>query len=385
MNPTKKQKPRKHDHRTRKRKKERILVIPSSTSLEIRKISNRIANDFPLHNRNISSYAPSINDDLVALKSIPREPLLDCNIGSAFRLQEPLQIGIPGLIYGKYCHDFNSTEAKKFLLKNLSANKHVDPKVVVPPIQSQGNCWFNAMFVTFFVSDKGRKFFHFLRQLMIEGRQSNGLLIPEKIRNAFALLNFGIDACLTGNKFAYDFDTNSIIHQLFDSIPRAYRSKNIVDVRQAGNPILYYMSMINYLNNNSIHLMLIRYSKSNWKDRVIQNIRSARHLPHAIVLEVFDDDAGEFDKKPTSFKIDDTTYRIDSAIVRDTSKQHFCATVTCEGKEMAYDGMSFHRLVPLEWKERMNSNLNWQFAGTKAGLVWNFTKCYQMLVYYRSS
>jgi len=109
------------------------------------------------------------------------------------------------------------------------------------------------------------------------------------------------------------------------------------------------------------------------------------HLPHAIVLEVFDDDASEFNKKPTSFKIDDTTYRIDSAIVRDTSKQHFCATVTCEGKEMAYDGMSFHRLVPLEWKERMNSNLNWQFAGTKAGLVWNFTKCYQMLIYYRSS
>ena len=89
----------------------------------------------------------------------------------------------------------------------------------MPPIQSQSNCWFNAFFVTFFVSDKGRKFFHFLRQLMIEGKQKDGSKIPEKICNAFALLNFGIDACLTGNKFAYELNTNSIIHELYKSIP----------------------------------------------------------------------------------------------------------------------------------------------------------------------
>ena len=74
-------------------------------------------------------------------------------------------------------------------------------------------------------------------------------------------------------------------------------------------------------------------------------------------------------------------------MVRDISKQHFCATITCEGKQMGYDGMSFHRLVPLEWKHKMNSNLNWQFEGTKdydgTPLEWNFTKSYQMLLYYR--
>jgi hypothetical protein len=43
------------------------------------------------------------------------------------------------------------------------------------------------MFVTFFVSDKGRKFFHFLRQLMIEGKQKNGAIIPSKLIR-FALI-----------------------------------------------------------------------------------------------------------------------------------------------------------------------------------------------------
>ena len=164
---TKKHKKRKHNYT----KRQKFYVVPSATSLEIQHLSNRIAREIPRQNQSPSSYRPTINFDLVPLKSIPREPLLDCNIKDAFQLNMPLKIGIPGYIYGKYCHDYNSPEAKHFLLKNLSANKHVNPANIVPPIQSQGNCWFNAMFVMFFVSDKGRKFFHFFRQLMIEGRQ----------------------------------------------------------------------------------------------------------------------------------------------------------------------------------------------------------------------
>jgi hypothetical protein len=54
---------------------------------------------------------------------------------------------------------------------------------------------------------------------------------------------------------------------------------------------------------------------------------------------------------------------------------------------MAYDGMSFHRLESLEWKEKLNTNFDWRFEGTTdydgSPLVWNYTKCYQMLIYYR--
>ena len=112
----------------------------------------------------LHSYSPTINKRLVTLKSISREKLHNCNIKQAYKLQEPLEVGIPGYLYGKTCYNYNSPEVKHFLLHNLSANKHIDITRIVPPKQIQSNCWFNVMFAMFFISDKGRKFFHFFRQ-----------------------------------------------------------------------------------------------------------------------------------------------------------------------------------------------------------------------------
>jgi hypothetical protein len=355
------------------------LVVPSSTPIKIRKISNRIDKSIEK-----GSYSPTINKQLITLKSIERTDAMNCNTEKAFRLKEPLQIGIKNK-----CYYYYTPEAIKFLLHNLSANKHINPTQIIPPIQSHSNCWFNAMFVTFFVSDKGRKFFHFLRQLMIEGKQQDGAAIPNSLRDAFALLNFGVDACLTGNDFAYQLNTNSIIHLLYKGIPESYKTKYpyIVDIDQAGNPLLYYISIINYLHNNSIQLLFIRNATSKWKDDVSEAVIKMGHLPHIIVLEVYDEMAAEFNKKPILFSVKDAKYQIDSAVIRDESKQHFCSTITCEGKEMGYDGASFHRLVSLPWKNKMNSNIDWEFEGTKdydgSLLKWNFTKCYQLLIYYR--
>jgi hypothetical protein len=382
-------KTRKHDrHRKHKRHRRHkktirhmreLIEVPNSTPIKIRKISSKINN--ALKN---GSYSPTINQRLVTLKSIDREDLMDCNMEQAFKLKEPLQIGVKGK-----CYYYYTPEAKRFLLRNLAANKHVDPKKIVPPIQSHSNCWFNAMFVTFFVSDKGRKFFHFLRQFMIEGKQQDGSVIPNNLRDAFALLNFGVDACLTGNEFAYKLNTNAIIHLLYKGIPNSYKEKYpyIVDIDEAGNPLLYYISIINYLNNSSIQTLFVRDANSKWKDIVTESVVKMSHLPHIIVLEVYDEMASEFNKKPVLFSVKDAKYEIDSAVVRDISKQHFCSTITCEGKEMGYDGASFHRLVPLQWKHRMNSNIDWEFEGTKdydgSMLKWNFTKSYQLLIYYR--
>jgi hypothetical protein len=52
--------------------------------------------------------------------------------------------------------------------------------------------------------------------------------------------------------------------------------------------------------------------------------------------------------------------------------------------------MSFSRLVPLEWKNKLNSKeFTWQFEGSNNSdgtpLQWNYTKCYQLLMYYRIS
>ena len=129
---------RKHN-KTVKRKRE--ILVPSKTPKVIRNISNRIAGKLASN-----SYSPTINNELVSLKSIPRKELLDCNIDAAFHLKEPLQIGIPGKLYDKRCFYYYMPEAKKFLLRNLAADKHIIPSKIIPPIQSQSNCWFNAIF-----------------------------------------------------------------------------------------------------------------------------------------------------------------------------------------------------------------------------------------------
>ena len=401
MNKTRKHKRTVKHHKNNKRpsrrhtqtyKNQKTPTIPEDTYRAKNRRSKRLLSFFKRskeRNSDYASYAPTINEELITLQSTERNELYDCNIINAYNLKEPLRIGIPGKFYGKTCFDYHSKEAQKYLLHNLAANKHVDVTKIIPPMQIDSNCWFNVFFVMFFISDKGRKFFHFFRELMIKGKQKNGNIVNENLRNAFALLNFGIDAALTGNKFAYELNTNSIIHQLYKSIPKTYRPRYpyIVDVDEAGSPLLYYTSIINYLNNNSIILLLNRNTNNTWKTQLGKSLEKMTHLPHIIVFEITDKDASAFNTKPVSFTINEATYMIDSASVRDISKRHFCATLTCDGKEIAYDGMSFHRLEPFEWKHKMNSDYNWKFEGTKDDdgryLLWNFTKCYQMLMYYR--
>jgi len=386
MNKTKRNQNKNLHKKTFKNKsREKTVILTNTTPKNISKISKNIAKG--ISNK---SYSPTINQDLITLKSIYRKPVYDCNNKEAFNLKEPLKIGIPGHVYGNNCFLYNTPQAKQYLLNNLSANKHINASQVITPIQSLANCWFNSMFVTFFISDKGRKFFHFFRQLMIEGKQINGIAIPAKLRDAFALLNFSIDASLTGNSYAYEMDTNSIIHQIFKSIPNNYKSKYplIVDIDQAGNPVIYYTSIVNYLNNNSLEILFMREVSMNWKNILTSQLNSRKHLPHIVILEIFEKDAKFFDKKPLTFTINNAKYKLDSAVVRDTTKQHFCATITCENKEYGYDGASFSRLTPMDWKNKLNSGtFTWKFEGTAntdgSLLEWNFTKSYQLLIYYR--
>jgi len=389
--------------RINKTKKQIKIILKNKTPRDILKLSQEISANLSLgrgirslDSTKASSYSPTINNDLVTLKSIPREKLSDCNNLLAFQLKEPLKIAVPGKLFGKSCVLYEEPEAKAFLLKNLSANKHINAAKVVPPIQLNSNCWFNTMFVTLFVSDKGRKFFHYFRQLMIEGKQSDGALIPIGLRNAFSLLNFGIESTLTGNRYAYEMDTNNIIRQIYAAIPEEYHKKlpYVVKVDQPSNPIKYYSSIISYLDNSALQILFVSDIKTNpnWRERIKKEM-DPKNKPHIIVLEIFDGAnmmpgfSGEITNKEKEFTVDDATYELDSCIVRDISQQHFCATLTVEGNEMAYDGMSFHRMVPMKWVELLNKTDKWKFEGSNnldgSPLEWSFLHGYQMLLYYR--
>ena len=106
------------------------------------------------------------------------------------------------------------------------------------------------------------------------------------------------------------------------------------------------------------------------------------HIPHIIVVELF---AGSREKRPLNFVVingkERITYALDSSVVRDISKNHFCAMITCEGQEMGYDGISHSRMVPMEWKPWLNTDTRWKFVGNT--MKWSFLQSYQMLLYYR--
>ena len=371
--------PHKHTH-----KRKLSLRLKNRTPQDVKILSEDIAGQ--LNNNKLPSYSPTINDLLISLKSIPRETLTDCNNKQAFLLKEPLQISVSDT-----CVPYDTAPAKHLLLKNLSANKHIDVNKIVPPKQISSNCWFNAMFVTLFVSDKGRKFFHYFRQLMIEGRQADGQNIPKALRDAFALLNFAVESALLGTKYAYELDTNNIIKHIYNNIPESYHklAPYLVSVDEASNPIRYYGSIINYLDNKAIELIFVQDVNTNvgWRDQTMTEIKMANHVPHIIVLEIHDEPSGKITDKPTQFTMNGTSYVLDSCVVRDIQKQHFCATIMCEGNEMAYDGMSFHRLVPMDWINKINTDFKWSFEGSNnydgSPLEWNFAQGYQMLIYYR--
>jgi hypothetical protein len=330
--------------------------------------------------RKMKSYAPSINKKLVSLNSKSREQLLHCNTVAAFTLKDKLKIAIPGK--HKKCVYYDTLEAKKELLKRLQSNKHVKVKQIIPPKQILSNCWFNTMFAALFISDKGRKFFHFFRQLMIMGEQSDGTKIPDKLKDAFALLNYGIESALNGTEYAFTIDTNYIIKEIFENIPEEYKI-NIPDVDEGGNPTRYYDGIINYLNNKSLTLL-----RTGNFETIKNKMVGLPHIPHIIIVEIMDEESKQI-IKPLTFKIDNYEYSLDSCIIRNTEEHHFCATLTCEKKEMGFDGMSFHRIEPMNWKTKLlNTNKKWTFKGSENDpgdpIVWNFQKGYQILYYYRT-
>jgi hypothetical protein len=366
-----------------KKQKQEILLLSHRTPQKIVEISKDINREI---DENASSYSPSINKELVSLKSVPRNPVFNCNNERAFLLEDPLKIGVQDKSGKKTCYPYDDPVAKKYMLKNLKANKHVDPNKIVPPIQELANCWFNTMFVSLFISDKGRKFFHFLRQMMIEGKQKGGEPITQVLKDGFALFNYAIDACLTGNKYAYILNTNAIIQKIYDTIPEKYKDQYyyIRDVDEAGNPIRYYLSLINYLGNRNLRVLFLQDCRVSWEFQIREKI-TGDNIPDVIILEFFNDD-GLTANKQRSFTINGAKYSLDSCIIRDTGKNHFSSLLTCEKKEIAYDGMSFHRLTYMEWKDKINTDFKWQFKGSEDGgklLTWNFAKGYYMLIYYR--
>jgi hypothetical protein len=314
------------------------------------------------------SYRPTVNRDLIELRTKIPEMIYSCKLN-------PLEIKI-----GNHCYSYLDKKTEKYLLNQLSANKHLQMNKIITPKQYSSNCWFNVMFVLLFISDKGRQFFHYFRNLMIVGKLINGDTIPTQLRKGFALLNYNIEACLTGNKYAmHKMNTNEIIDFIYKNIPS---HRDIYKKGNAGNPFSYYTALVEYLSIRSIRMLEL-----NTQNSISLRFPSFELPPHIIILQYPIDSYLYPHEKVLHFNIQNYLYALDSVAIIDNDRNHFCGLLMCNNEEYGYDGMSYSRLVKLKWKELLNISKNFSFKGSTdidgKTIQWNFMKGYQMLVYYR--
>ena len=338
----------------------------------------------------------------------------------------------------KECVLFTEPTIQQFYLKNLKKSLTIQrPTLIIAPKQYQSNCWFNCMFMVFFVSNKGRKFFKYFRRLMIQGKRihQQGIntkeltyRLPTKLHSALFMLNMLIHKSLSGVMNESD-DTNIIIKEIFNALPDYKKKTKIANIGESSNALTFYTTLFRYLNDKFLKLQEIilsnRFGKNTftsdqefissisndvidklsdehikysgvYKDEESakkQNTRKPRttvaKFPDIIVVEIFDNDSLEKLVNPQEFTIKTSqpykmsaNYKLDSAIIRDINQNHFACVVTINNSEYGFDGESYKRLNRFSWKRLLTKNKGWTFRGSNTR--WNFRRGYQQLFYYRT-
>ena len=377
---------------------------------------------------NIKSYSPSINKrlDVKSLKTLTKKKINICN--------NLLKINI-GTKNNPNCQNYDNPKVKNLMLKNLKSSKHLNPDLFIAPKQLIANCWFNTMFVTFFFSDKGRKFFRFFRELMIKGMKENGKKIEDKkLRELLFVLNLFIEASYNQgenkrlkktkkiiknkikNKTIYkkinkinkqslyeqikvltnNLQTNYFIKIIYERINYLQYNSNIPDVNEAGNPIMYYKSLIKYLNYDILKIFeLDIINNINIHNFVKEKFEYYYRIPDIIVIN--DMQSKSHYETEYTFKNNITnknyTYKLDSIILTNKGffnkkeNKHFVSVCTINNREYKFDGDSYSRLSLFKWRKLLNVNKDWSFIENSNyySEKYNFTKGYKIMFYYRDS
>ena len=375
--------------------------------------------------KNKRSYSPSINKalNIGSLKSMNPNNLNLCN--------DLLKINI-GSSVKPNCLNYNNKKVEKYLLNQLKGSKHLDPEKFIAPKQLYSNCWFNTMFVTFFFSDKGRKFFRFFREFMIKGQKINGEHIEDsELRQLFFILNLFIEASYnqTGtskfkktkkekqrkkgifsktkkvyfrkgkqtlfdqiNHLTNNLNTNFFIKIIHDRI-NEHIYDDLPNIDDAGNPLQFYRTIMNYLNYNVLKMMRINIdSKINAEKLLYDKFATYYVIPDIIILEDFESGT-HYDKSYTLTKNNSRyKYMLDAIIItnkghiKPQANSHFVSVLTINGREYKFDGDSYSKLSSYKWKNMINTNKDWKFVENPNyhEEKYNFTKGYKILFYYRS-
>ena len=353
------------------------------------------------------SFSPAVNRQLISLKNGTVNPLFACGAAGAFAHRigttSRLQVGVLTKA-GHRCVGYTTQAAGNAMISTLKANKPLVCSELIMPVQDQTNCWFNTWFAAFFVSDKGRKFFRYLRQYMINGKTLDGQSIqPKSLANTLRLLNLCIEATYNNSGLAEPalvINTNSVIRSLHTSIEAFTASKRgarkgLPAPGSTGNPFNFYNILVSYLSEHLVQIGTV------WKERSVEHIdgkiKRVKGVSEmdVVVMRTYDNlDPRRLREKvaifssqleaPLSFPSSDSKYKfvLDSVIIRDIRGMHFVALVTCNGNQMGYDGAGLTALKPFMWKDLVSSKKQWKLPGSR--VTCSFAESYCEYVYYKA-
>lgn len=354
-------------------------IIPNTTPFQNKQMRREIQTSVTPFLRDPYSFSPAVNKALGDLHSISPNP-------KVFTCLQHQKVNV--VKHGrKKCVHWRTKIARTTMLDNLHSKTKILCDNIIAPKQSLSNCWFNAFFMIFFISDKGRKFHRFLRETMITSILPTGEKIKPSLQWPFFLLNKYIEASLRGqqdpSRFAKLMDTNNIIRRIYHSIHRGY--SGIAKTRVPANPLNYYLAIMEYLGKGEAEFALSWINIYNLSYYgIIKQIKykiQQDNIPDILFVEY--SDIATFKKKREIHVSRQYKYVLDSAVLRDTKQQHFSAHITCNGRDYGFDGESFSRLAPFPWKKNINKDMQWRFA-EQYNTYFNFMKGYQLLVYYRT-
>lgn len=355
--------------------------------------------------RKSKSYSPNINRklDVKKLKTLKNQTVNLCN--------NLLQINI-GTISKPRCLNFNNVLVKKFLLKNLMGSKHLDPCKFIAPKQLYSNCWFNTMFVTFFFSDKGRKFFRFFRNLMITGRKvDKSRLEDQELRKLLFIFNLYIEASynqdstkLVKNKvnlheqvkiLTSNLDTNFLIKRIYNRIKKLSPHYSLPNLDEAGNPLEFYKVIMSYLKYDILKILTIDVDINlKKKYSTIEDMLKLFFTKEQDII-IFEDHESKIDfKMEYELELDSKKYKykLDSIILtnkdhyKPKENSHFVSVLTINKQYYKFDGSSYSKLSKFDWTKILNKNVDWTFIENPAYYPekYNFKYGYKILFYYRS-
>ena len=376
------------------KKQENLLTIKDSTPKEDIELVKTV-------NKTPFSYSPEINNLLISKHKGEKENLFgNCLTIQLYEKKTKVKNIIIPKIWVKdknKCMRYDNKEVINILLENLSRNQTIPAKEIIAPKQYLANCWFNTLYMIFFISDKGRKFFKFFRQFMITGKTISGKDIPKNIWKTLSLLNLAIESTLTGNKQLLFFDTNSLIAQVQRDIKKnklktSYKD-NIYKLNEPGNPFDYYKTLMHYLGDGykigiPIYEIDLKKIKELIKNKYIIKEFIKKGYPEVLIIRLYQNENIHLSEK--TIKLNNVIeYALDAAAVIDTTNAHFCCLITYDKQEYGFDGASNKRLNKFKWKKLINKYKEWTFSGSNFNnnplhpIKWNFRNGYKELFYYR--